>query len=73
MTPKPKKPDYRTWWRKGMDVGLQLISIGYLYENGKTAKYPRIDGLPDNVTLIGIADETDYVEEQLWAIRRGLA
>ena len=59
--------DYRTWWLKGWEVGHVLRN---LYFNG-----PKIDGV---LSMEIIESEKDFdnkirIEEQLWAIREGLA
>jgi len=49
--------DYRTWWRRGADAEQYLMCM--------------------SVTDIPLAQfaqkDYDYIEEQIWAIREGLA
>jgi len=66
----------KTWWRKGLDVGFNLMSIGYRVHNLKTEIYPHIDGLPDDLTMdikkLSV-DDHDCIEEQLWSFRQNLS
>jgi hypothetical protein len=69
----------KTWWREGMDVGFQLMSISRKMEKLDWDLKERGDQLWDvrgfkwKLYWKDVNGSGDYIEEQIWAMRKGYA
>lgn len=61
----------KTWWRVGMDVGFELTRISKEFDKPDNAVWD-VEGFKFKLLNKDIEDG-DYIEEQLWAMGRGLA
>ena len=61
-----------TWWSFGMRVGLSLTRITISYNAGAFDKYYGVAGFRFMLTKRDVHAHGDEMEEQLWAMKRGL-
>lgn len=66
------------WWREGFNVSMSLMSITRQVKDGEDL-LPEdnhlwdVDGFNFKLTWKDVKGNGDCLEEQLWAIRQGLA
>lgn len=62
-----------TWWRDGFDAAMVLSRITVTYNNGVFAKHYGVAGFAWMLCKRDAHGHGDEIEEQLFAIKRGLA
>ena len=69
--------DTRTWWRKGSDTWMHLMSISIsnelVFSKDQTKKLWDIHGRKFKLLHVDVSADSDSIEEQLWAENQGLA
>lgn len=62
-----------TWWRDGFNVAVALSRLTVAYSKGAFAKHYGVAGFAWMLCKRDAHGHGDQLEEQLWAIRHGLA